>query len=229
MLSPFLKGDINITFDINRVYNLLSINNHINKIINLDEDTKLNHPDVVVGSCLLPPPECMMAEVDGNESLYDSIYGEYSSTPYIAKWYNTLMASVYIGNRIIIYHPPVDASESKMMIKFLSMFRNITGVEVGCLDYREPSKTITTPLYFTHWSDIFFSMDVMDVYEFLKWRSAPDNMNITNEMPLELYFKVASILGIVADDDMSMMKFVNELITESKQRPIALAIHKIRR
>ena len=53
------------------------------KIINLDEDgTLMENPAFIGGTCLLPPIDAKIAEADGNEQLYDSIYSQHLNMPF---------------------------------------------------------------------------------------------------------------------------------------------------
>ena len=69
----FLQGTIFITDDVNVIYNTPL--GGMNKVVNLDEDDILpENNNILNGTCLLPPMEAKIAEADGNEQMYDTIY-----------------------------------------------------------------------------------------------------------------------------------------------------------
>ena len=73
MNRPFLKGDISITDNLEMVTDF-AINPPQNlTIVNLDEFTEFQDNNVLGGVALLPPPEAVMAQVDGDEQSYNII------------------------------------------------------------------------------------------------------------------------------------------------------------
>ena len=235
MLCPFLKGDVNMTCNIDVVYNILSQQNPIDKILNLDEDTVIKNPAVVAASCLLPPPEALMAEVDGDEAMYDDIYWGYSNSDFIKNFYNTILASIYLGNHIMVYFPPVEPGEtSETVFKFRSMFEAMTGICLGSVENNITSvvSQLSNRMLMANSCDALYNMDVMSPTEFIYWRPVPakgivDGVNVDDEMDMRLYLKVAAELQLVYDNIISMKYYVDSLIAQSKQRPVRTGIFKL--
>jgi hypothetical protein len=81
MVDRVLIGRLDITDNIILIRELLTSLADSTVIINLDEDNKLEGDIVVQGTLLLPPPEAMIAEQDGDAVLYDSILNDYYNIP----------------------------------------------------------------------------------------------------------------------------------------------------
>ena len=63
------------------------------RIINLDEDGVLmDNPAIIGGTCLLPPIDAKIAEADGNEQLYDSIYSNHLNMPFQKEFIGALIS-----------------------------------------------------------------------------------------------------------------------------------------
>lgn len=230
MLSPLFKGDICITHDINLVYDILKRGIDSNKIVNLDEDMVINNPNVVVGNCLLPPPAALMAEVDGDEAMYDSIYYNYCQDDFMIKWFNAILGSLYVGNSIMFYYPPINDNEIKTISKFINMLYAMIGIHVGCIERNEVSFVDQTDYKrMIQWSEILYRMKLMSAEEFLYWRPIITISNYDTDMEEDLYETIAADLQLVCDSYESARKFIRELIIDAKQGPINLGIYKITR
>ena len=97
-MDCILKGAINITDNSLFVRDIMYSNNDNIKIITLDETGSIptNHPSVLSGTCLLPPVDALIAEADGDEQLYDSIYMNYfSEDPYVIEFIGALIIYLY--------------------------------------------------------------------------------------------------------------------------------------
>lgn len=102
-------GMISITGNAPWVLEMLNSGADI-KVINMDEDGNpeykipLNHPAVIGGTCLLPPMEALIAAADGEREVFEMIYAEYFSTPFIESYIAALIIYLCQGHNLIIYY-----------------------------------------------------------------------------------------------------------------------------
>ena len=70
-----INGPIYIAMSVDSALNLFSNS----KIAILSEESVLNinDPNVIMASCLLPPPAAKIAEIDGDADMFYQIYSEY--------------------------------------------------------------------------------------------------------------------------------------------------------
>lgn len=129
-MNTILKGDINITNDINLVREILYSNSPDIKIISLDEgcNLPLDHPNVLGGVCLLPPMDALIAEADGDEQTFDVIYFNHFTEPFVEQFVIALIIFLYYGGHLIMYHPELNSPTGQ---KLLKMFWNRYGIGIG--------------------------------------------------------------------------------------------------
>jgi hypothetical protein len=119
MERPILKGRFGITDNFDFVRDLMNVQDSGNIIINLDEDTKFVGNNVITGVVLLPPPEAVMAESDGDEVAYNFILQDYYMSPQVQLYVTGILRNLYLGLNIILYSPDVHSKESVTVPKIL--------------------------------------------------------------------------------------------------------------
>lgn len=157
-----LSGSIFITDNINLVRSTPD-----NVIIIYMEDMMDNGYDlqtnnrVIVGSCLLPPVDCYMAEADGNEELYNYHYTNWLLTPEIESFMGAILSLLYKNVSILIYTSQID---SVAISKFRKLIYTLYGIGIGIAGsesyYYDPS---CLPM----WLNILYCMNLISNDEFL--------------------------------------------------------------
>lgn len=161
-----LKGTIYITEDVNLVMSIPYNGN--TKIVNLDEDgvlPEMNH--ILAGTCLLPPIEAKIAEVDGNQSLYDTIYSNHLLMPFQQQFMAALLAYLYKGGNLILFLPELGYTNTKEMVIF-EIFK-LYGVHIGMIGAQDP---MVANCYYDEtcvpmWLNSIYSVSAITAYEFL--------------------------------------------------------------
>lgn len=169
-----LKGNIHITSNLH-ILNTIPIQS--TRIVSLDDDGLLdNSPYVIIGTCLLPPPQAKIAEADGNEQLYDMIYSNYLWEPHNQEFITALIAYLYKGGNLVIYLPNED---DNTRVKFLFHLYNLYGIRIGDLDSNDPN---LIPCFYNDgyrplWIDMIYNAGIISAYEFLYY--FPENIPLS--------------------------------------------------
>lgn len=164
MDNRVLTGRIDITDNIILIRELLNSLADSTVIINLDEDNKLEGNIVIQGTMLLPPPEAIIAEQDGDEYSYDTILNEYYNIPDMQMFVTGIINMLYRGNNILFYYPDLNPTESITIPKLLNLFWNKFGLGIGIIGIRECSYNYAnTPM----WLNMLYSVDAISAYEYL--------------------------------------------------------------
>ena len=104
-MNNILNGTMYITDNPEVIYNI-PLNQPNIKIVNLDEDGVLmNNDAMLVGTCLLPPVQAKIAEADGNEMLYDTIYNNHILEPHQQEFISALLSYLYKGGNLLFFLP----------------------------------------------------------------------------------------------------------------------------
>jgi hypothetical protein len=159
-----LTGRIDIPDNIILIRELLNSLADSTVIINLDEDNKLEGNIVIQGTMLLPPPEAIIAEQDGDEYSYDTILNEYYNIPDMQMFVTGIINMLYRGNNILFYYPDLNPTESITIPKLLNLFWNKFGLGIGIIGIRECSYNYANiPM----WLNMLYSVDAISAYEYL--------------------------------------------------------------
>lgn len=168
-----LKGAIYITDSLDIVYNIPS-NSNI-KIVSLDEDDILDrkaNPGIILGTCLLPPMDAMIAEADGNEQLYDTVYSAHLLDIYQQQFIAALLAYLYKGGNLIMFLPELGQNTRNKLIFHLYSAYGI------CPGIIEPDPNRNVPYIIKSnwgidlkcvpiWMNMIYSVHAISAYEFL--------------------------------------------------------------
>lgn len=173
-----LKGTIFITDNLDFIYNIPL--DGITKIVSLDEDGILdNVKGIIGGTCLLPPMEAKMAEADGNEQMYDSIYSNHLLLPFQQQFISALIAFLYKGGKLILFLPEIGYTNT--IEKLIEHLFRIYGIHVGIIGHQNPQ--VANCYYDTKcipiWLNLIFTSGVISPEEYLFMY--PEDAPITNE------------------------------------------------
>lgn len=184
MQTPILKGTMYITDNINIVMN---VPDSSVRVIALDEGEFLNpnDPNVIVGSCLLPPPEALIAEVDGDEDLYNLHYITHLNTPYNQQFVSALIGALYKGTSLLLFIPQI--KDNFTVVKLREMFWGFFGIKIGIAGMDECAYD---PKCIPIWLNMIFLADIISPNEYLIMY--PDNAKLDNSC----VFKIIAILQL---------------------------------
>ena len=138
-------------------------------IIDMDEDNEktFNLNNIIKGTLLLPPPQAMMAESDGNEMAYDDIYMNHLMSPKIQEFVSTLISCLYQGMNVLFYLP--DNGYDNTRKKFAFHLFNLYGVHPGIPNARIPRERdwYCDMNRIPMWLDMIYLNNIISPYEFL--------------------------------------------------------------
>lgn len=176
------KGKIYVTGDPNIIYNApINI-----KIVSMDEDDILVMNDnIIQGTCLLPPVEAKIAEADGNEMLYDTIYSNHLLDPYQYQFIGALLSYLYKVGDMILFLPELECCNT--VDKFIQHMYILYGVHIGKIDDRTNNPAISTCYYDNRcipiWLNMMYMVNTLSCMDFLYLY--PDDAAINNNKVLE--------------------------------------------
>ena len=160
-----LTGRIDITDNIILIQDVLNSLPDSTIIINLDEDNKIAGDIVIQGTMLLPPPEAIIAEQDGDEYSYDSILNDYYNIPDMQLFVTGIINSLYQGVNILLYYPDLNPTESVTVPKLLNLFWNKFGIGIGIVGVRDGMYNFkNVPM----WLNMLYNVDAINGYEYLR-------------------------------------------------------------
>lgn len=176
------------------------------RILSMDETGIFdpNSPLVIQATCLLPPPEALMAEIDGRATDFSYIYTNYLMSDVVMEFMAVVLSSIYMGYQLILYAP--SSSDSIWISVLINHFVTIYGLTPGTIGQ------ITTPCIYndnfnTYNSEILYAVGVMDGITFLTLHSyqAPIPKPILDKLVREL--NPAMTPGMSPFDAIMNMKF----------------------
>lgn len=218
-----LTGTAFITGDDQIIYN--TIMNGMTKIINLDEDGILmEHDSIIMGTCLLPPVQAKIAEADGNEQLYDTIYVNHLLEPYQQQFISALISFLYKGGNLIFFLPELGYTNT--MEKFIALMYSKYGIHIGLIGSQNPS---VANCYYDDrcipiWLNMIYSVRVIDAYEYLL-KYPLDAPLRGNTRILELLIKDINPFEKTINNKIAYIERLHKLIHENpKVRPAITSI-----
>ena len=177
----FLTGTALITNDDKVIYNIPLT--PMTKIISIDEDNVLMENSAIIGgTCLLPPVEAKIAEVDGNLPLFEQIYADHLLSPFQHEFIGALISFLYKGGNLIFFLSELGYTNT--LDKFISLMWQLYGIHIGLIGSNDPRVATTyydetcIPL----WLNDIYAANVIDAYEFLS--KYPIDAQFTNEIIL---------------------------------------------
>lgn len=106
------------------------------KILDMDEESSLpDSPHIVKATCLLPPIEAQVAEVDGDEGKYNFLYANHLLAPYQQQYITAIIAVLYNDNSLIVYLPDENTYAAE---KFCELMYTNYGIHIGLIEDENP-------------------------------------------------------------------------------------------
>lgn len=213
-----LKGNILITDNKDIILNTLRSTNDI-KIISLDEDNILRlDPSVVIpGTILLPPPEAIIAEVDGNEQKYNMIYQAHLLSEPVKEYMSSILAFLYRGGKLLLYYP--NSNHNNTMKNMLFFILILYGIHIGIIG--DPNQDNTLCYFDANLENIqldliFYYTNIIDWKEYLY--NYPVNYQIPNQI-MDILIKQINPYG---NDLNEKLEVINRLRAGIKKNPYLL-------
>ena len=176
-MDRFLTGRIDITDNLPFVLEMTLSQNPDLIIINLDEDNQQlkSSQNVLGGTELLPPPEALMAEIDGDEQMYDYIYSMHFNDQFVIQYVTALIAALHQGKTLLMYYPTLDPTETKTVPKLIDQFWKNFGIGIGLFGYNDGVYDLTKqPL----WYKLLYLSRIIRVDEFLIGFPVPTSLDV---------------------------------------------------
>lgn len=175
MNQPFLQGNITITDNVNMVTDLAINPPNGIMIVNLDEFTEFQGNNVIGGVALLPPPEAIMAQVDGDAQSYEMIYSNYFyNEPYIRTFMSAIIGYLHNGGSIIFYYPSLDTNESPTIQTLLNMIYIQYGIGIGIVGVSDCKYNFA---YLGFWVSLLYLENIISLKDFIKYFPKEDNID----------------------------------------------------
>lgn len=157
-----LSGTIFITSNYETVQNT-PITGEV-MVVNMDEDHKLSKliPNSIEGTILLPPVDAKIAEIDGDETKYNSIYLDHLY--HQQDFMSAIIAFLYKGGNLLIYLPDEYNYTKQKLCEFI--FRTY-GIHIGDLEDPNNNKSYYDMKCIPFWLNILYTRDLITCYEWL--------------------------------------------------------------
>ena len=204
-----LKGNVFITSD-DKVALECVYGNNINnfRLISLDEDNKLSIDKnlLISGTCLLPPIDAKIAELDGDERKYDIIYSSHLINKFNQQFMSAILGFLYTGGNIMFYYPNSEYDNTKEKFKY-HMF-GLYGIHIGDNDSNnEMEKRSFYDINKTYiWADLLYKNT-----KIISWREYLYNI------PLEYRFVDQDIFNSLLMDILPLGNSYDEKINRIKE------------
>lgn len=166
------------------------------KIISLDEDRNLdpNDPNVIIGTCLLPPVEALIAENDGDEDLYDIHYMAYLNTPAVQQFITAIIGALFRQKSLLLYAPQLnDTNSIKKLMKFMW---DLYGIGIGIVG-SDVNKCCYDSRCIPIWLNMMYMDNIIDPSEFLYFY--PDHVTINNMVMNKLIADIKPVCNSYED------------------------------
>ncbi|MBR6289213.1 MAG: hypothetical protein IKR19_07760 [Acholeplasmatales bacterium] len=184
-----LKGTIYITDNPEVIYNTPL---NVTKIISLDEDGILQDKNntFIGGTCLLPPMEAKIAEVDNNEVLYDQFYQSHLLDPYQQQFIAALISYLYKGGNLVLFLPEIGYTNTRD--KLIQHMWLLYGIHIGIIGAEDPMQA---NCYYDEkcvvmWLNMIYTSKVISAKEYLFMLPEDallNNMTVISELIDELH------------------------------------------
>lgn len=203
-----LAGTIFITGNIETVYKVPLET----RIINMDEDNKLANtaPNIIVGTCLLPPIEAKIAEADGNERAYDEYYTIHLLEPNQQQYLSALVSFLYKGGNLLVYLPDDGFENTKE--KFIFNIYKLFGIHIGNLESKIPGEQncFYDDSCLPIWLNMIYSAKVIDAREYLL--QYPVDAELNNQPVLNQLVEEISPYGESYADQINSIKRIHKAL-----------------
>jgi len=222
-----LKGNIYITDNLDVIQNAPQTGV---QIISLDEDGALDlivNCNYIGGTCLLPPIDAKIAESDGDEVRYDTIYSTHLLQPYQRQFIASLIGYLFRGLGDIIFYI-ADIEDTITAKKFIFFMTNLYGIHIGLIGHLDPQ---VCSCYYDNscipmWLKMIYEINVISPYEFLELY--PLNAVIPKEVIVKMNYDLCPYGVKNIKDVENFVRDLHEKIQmNNKVRPVIEAIEPL--
>lgn len=195
-------------------------------IVSLDEDDVLiKAANIIGGLCLLPPIPCKIAESDGNEQLYDTLYASHLMEPVQQEFMAALISVLYRGGNIIFFLPDLDYDYTKE--KLIEHLFRTYGLHVGLINHPNP---MVANCYYDEkcipiWINLMYSVGSINGYDYL--RIYPSDAIINNQAVINRLLDELNPYGNSIAEQQNYLIRLHQLL--HKDPRIKMAVSNIRR
>ena len=213
MNECILKGSINITDNLMFVREVMYTPNSNVKIITLDElgSVPTDHPNVLSGTCLLPPIDALIAEADGDEASYNNIYMTYfAEDPYISEFVAALIIYLYNGGDLLLYYPELDTN-TVPKLSWILWIRY--GIDIGIINQRPHQYDLSSlPI----WLNEIYFRGAMNSREYLRLMPYEAMVCMQNNAIID---RLLYDISPVGDNIQQKIDFIIDLCKKLKEKP----------
>lgn len=210
-MNTLSLGQIHMTDSYEIVEDILKYNCYPDsnlKIIDAETEPSLplEHPNVIGGGILLPPIDALIAEQDGDETLYNMIYSKYFKEEAMIKFVQVIIAALMVKINILIYMPNPDGLATPY--KFRQIFSFINGIEIGIYGQSAPLYS-TDPNMIKVWLNFAYDCSAITPREYLYFYPGyPDSPLLINKLIYDLQLM-----------DRNQVETINQLSVQLKECP----------
>lgn len=212
-----LKGTIYITDNPEVVYNAPLTTT---KIVNLDEDGILQDNEAFLGgTCLLPPLEAKIAEVDNNEIQYDQFYQSHLLEPYQQQFIAALVSYLYKGGNLVLFLPELGLNTRDKLVQHMWI---LYGIHIGIIGEQDPSKgqCYYDPKCIVIWLNMIYNARVISAKEYLFM--LPEDAVINNQTVIYNLIDELHPIGQSINEKMDTIKHYRNSIKLNPNANLAL-------
>lgn len=207
-MQQVLKGSISITDNLNFINEVL-YSMPYTRVISLDENNTINteHPNVIGGTCLLPPINALIAEADGDEGLFDMYYAEHFTTSFVDMFMGAIINYLISGGDLVIYYPELN---SIIASKLMDMIWKRYGIGIGIVGQKEHFYDYSClPI----WLGYAYTNKVINARDYLK--VMPTNVIIPDLIMNQIIFEISPL----EDDYNDSVNYIYSLVHKFKEKP----------
>ena len=206
----FLTGTITITTNDAVLYNSPLL--PMTKIISMDEDNVLRMTENVIGgTCLLPPIEAKIAEIDGNLMAFEQIYADHLSAPFQHEFIAALVSYLYKGGHIIIFLSELGYTNTLKV--FLGLMWQLYGIHIGLVGSQDPveGSCFYDERCIPMWLNDIYMANVISPFDYLV--QYPLDAELNNEFILEkLTIEIKPYGKKTKEEKIEYIKYLHKLL-----------------
>lgn len=196
-----LTGTMYFTTDINIINNSLNATNVC--ILDLNEMGSIldpNHPKVIPATLLLPPPDALLAEIDGNLDLFQSIYLQHLFSDDVIEFIAVILLYLLKSGHVILFISQIP-EDSVWLNTLLNYFKLNNGIQIGL--------SLEVPYFYdirfnSTNSNILYLCNCINANEYLMYDDP--NVLIPPETLSKLMYELQPLIDPGVDPELYFMK-----------------------
>jgi hypothetical protein len=181
---------------------------------------------ILTGTCLLPPVQAKIAEADGNEVLYDTIYMNHLLEPYQQQFISALVSFLYKGGNLIFFLPEIGYTNT--LEKFIALMYSKYGIHIGLIGHQNPA---VANCYYDErcipmWANMIYSVRVIDAYEYLYMYPVDAPLGINNRIMEQLLEEICPYEKTLNEKVNYILHLHKSIHKNPKVRPVIASIRR---